>query len=780
MSDRFTEKAEKALNKSVKIAEKIGHTYIGTEHLLLAISEDPLSCAALILKKNGVDYAKIMSVTKEYSGTGSKSDLSSKDLTPRARKILESSYNNAVQLNNGVIGTEHILLALIEERDSVAIKLLKNLKVDLTAIKDDINFLTKNREKTIQRSKRDSYSPILKQYGKNLCELAKEDKFDPVIGRDSETDRLIRVLSRKNKNNPCLIGDAGVGKTAIVEGLAQRIVNRDVPSALIDKTIISVDLTSMVAGAKYRGDFEERIKNIINEVTRRKDIILFIDEIHTIVGAGAAEGAIDASNILKPQLARGELQIIGATTHNEYKKYIEKDAALERRFQPILISEPSEEKTLEMLGALKSRYESFHNVTIEDEALEECVYLSKKYISDRFLPDKAIDILDEACALAASKTKISNVITRQYEISDDFSSDITHNIISLYESEYPFENSSYKSEEKGIVDRKTIKEIISEACGVPSSMINKSIDYDQLEANLRLSVLGQEDAISKLVNTVRRSDFGFLGSERPRGIFMFLGESGVGKTALAIALAKNLFHDSSYLLRFDMSEYTEKHSIAKLIGSPPGYAGHEDGGVLTEAIRKRPNSVVLFDEIEKADKEILNILLQISDYGYLSDASGRHVSFRNAIIIVTSNLYLEGASESVGFENTNSTRNNPYSLLKRYYKEEFINRFDEIILFKSLSDNTLRQIVTDRLNDLANKISNLGYDFYFEEGVIEYIVSKSKTRKMGARPILREISTAIEDKIIDLISEKGKCIKAIKAAASDSNIIINEEIISEV
>ena len=440
MSERFTQKAENALNHSVKIAEMLGHTYIGTEHLLLALTEDELSCAALILKKNGIDKNKVSSVIKEYSGTGVKSTLSSKDLTPRARKILEGSYNNAVAYGNGTIGTEHILLSLIDERESVAFKLLKNMRVDINTVRENTFTLIKSRERTLQKTKKESYSPILKQYGKNLCELAKEDAFDPVIGRDAETDRVIRVLSRKNKNNPCLIGEAGVGKTAIVEGLAQRIVKNEVPPALKDKTIISVDLTSMVAGAKYRGDFEERIKNIIAEVVKHKDIILFIDEIHTIVGAGAAEGAIDAANILKPQLARGDLQIIGATTFDEYRRYIEKDAALERRFQPVRINEPSEEDTVTMLKALKERYEKHHCVNIDDEAIEECVTLSKKYINDRYLPDKAIDVLDEACAMTINKlsnTENISDILEQYKTLGEKQEANALDIKHICEAEYP-------------------------------------------------------------------------------------------------------------------------------------------------------------------------------------------------------------------------------------------------------------------------------------------------------------------------------------------------------
>ena len=777
MSDRFTQKAENALNRSVKTAENLGHTYIGTEHLLLALAEDDLSCAALILKKNDVDKEKILSFIKEYSGIGVKSTLSSKDLTPRARRILEGSYNNAMQYGDGTIGTEHILLSLIEERDSVAIKLLKNMRADLGAIKDDVYTLIKSRERTVEKVKRESHSPILKQYGKNLCELAREGKFDPVIGRESETDRVVRVLSRKNKNNPCLIGEAGVGKTAIVEGLAQRIVQNDVPPILQGKTIISVDLTSMVAGAKYRGDFEERIKNIINEVVKHKDIILFIDEIHTIVGAGAAEGAIDAANILKPQLARGDIQIIGATTFDEYRRYIEKDAALERRFQPIRINEPSEKDTVKMLKALRPRYEEHHGVVIEDGAISECVALSSKYINDRFLPDKAIDILDEACAMAISKSGVlnnSSIIFGQYVPIEKKQEANVLDIRSICEAEYPVKATSRSTDKKPVVTDSTVRDVISEASGIPVSMIKKSIDYAELERRLNEVVLGQTDAVRRLVSVIKRSDLGFGKSDRPRGIFMFAGESGVGKTALATELEKCLYYDTSSLLRFDMSEYSERQSISKLIGSPPGYVGHEEGGALTEAVRKKPHAVILFDEIEKADKEILNILLQISDHGFLTDASGRSVSFRNTIIIATTNIGASHTSDAVGFENhaLQSTKN--YTpMLKKYYKEEFINRFDEIISFSPLDKATLRRIVEERLHELKASLALKGYEFSYSDEVVGYIIKKGSERGLGARPPLRDISALIEDKIIDMILRGDADTKQILADVDAGEIVIS-------
>ena len=779
MSDRFTEKAENALNASVKVAENLGHTYIGSEHLLLALSEDEYSCASLILKKNGIGKDKIYAIVKAHSGSGNKTSLSSKDLTPRARKILEGSYNNANQHSDGTIGTEHILLALIEEKDCIASKLLKNAKCDIPSVRDDVYTLLKSREKALQKHKREGYAGIIKQHGKNLCEMAKEGKFDPVIGRDKEIERVIRVLSRKSKNNPCLIGEAGVGKTAIVEGLAERIAKGDVPPSLSDKTIISLDLTSIVAGAKYRGDFEERIKSIIAEVIKHKDIILFIDEIHTIVGAGAAEGAIDASNILKPQLARGDVQLIGATTYEEYRRYIEKDAALERRFQPIEILEPTIEETIDMLSALKDRYEKHHNVEISDEAIRECVTLSTKYVSDRFLPDKAIDILDEACAMVSAKiefSKNSNEMIEQIIKNDVLNEIFSLDIEEISRAEYPIKSPQNSSSERPEVTPSIIKDIISEACGIPSELIRKSIDYEALESALNDAVRGQEDAVKKLVTAIKRADLGFSSQDRPRGIFLFLGESGVGKTALTIELEKSLFYSEKNLLRFDMSEYSEKQSVSKLIGSPPGYVGHDNGGALTEAVKKRPHSVILFDEIEKADKEILNLLLQIADYGYLRDALGRRIDFRNTIIIATSNIGSRNMRNKVGFNNSAiQNQSKDTDLLKKYYTNELINRFDEIIRFSPLTESTIKRIIKDDLERLGAFLKKKGCEFSYSERVVEFIAEKSNVSGMGARPALHKIATEIEAKIIDLLVKSNEHVQLIEAEIIDAEVVITDK-----
>ena len=778
MGDRFTEKAEHALNRSVKTAEKLGHTYIGSEHLLLALSEDEYSCAALILKKNGISKDLIYSSIKEHSGIGVKSSLSSKDLTPRARKILEYAYNNANQYGDGTIGTEHILLSLIEEKECVANKLLKNIKANISGIREDIYALIKSRERTLEKNKRDIHPTVIRQYGKNLCDLAKEGKFDPVIGRDKETDRIIRILSRKNKNNPCLIGEAGVGKTAIVEGLAQRIASNDVPASLLGKTIISLDLTSMVAGAKYRGDFEERVKNIINEVVKHRDIILFIDEIHTIVGAGAAEGSIDASNILKPQLARGDIQIIGATTYDEYRKYIERDAALERRFQPIQINEPTKEETVTMLMALKERYEEHHGVVIEEDAIKECVALSSKYMNERFLPDKAIDVLDEACALVTSKSSFpGNTEQIIGQNSGGFKSPKHPNwdINDLSRGEYPIKSTSVSLLQKPIVTSSIIRDIISEMCAIPVSQLRKSIDYTELEERLNQSVIGQNAAIKKLVSAIKRADLGLRNQHRPRGIFMFVGESGVGKTALAIELEKCLYYNTSNLLRFDMSEFSEKHSISKLIGSPPGYVGHDEGGALTEAVKKKPNSIVLLDEIEKADKEIQNLLLQIADYGYLRDGLGRNISFKNAIIIATSNISTRISRDKIGFESAENTSVGDISELKKHFTQELINRFDEIILFSALEPSSVKKIIKAELDRIASSLSVKGCKFTYSDSVIDIIAKRSKIKGFGARPALREISSKVEDKIIDIMMTYNGEGKYLEATVRDDEICISEK-----
>ncbi len=760
MSNRFTEKAENALNRSLKLAEGLGHTYIGTEHILLALTEDGTSCSSQILKKHSLTSDRLLKIIKDNSGTGTKSTLTSRELTPRAKNVLENSYNHAIQYGNGIIGTEHILLSLLNEKDSVAVKLLTAAKINCNVVKEHVLILLREHERSFYRIKKEQNLPNIKQYGRNLCELAEQDKFDPVIGRDKETERLVRILCRKNKNNPCLIGEAGVGKTAIVEGLASRIVKGNVPDALKNKVIISVDLTSMIAGAKYRGDFEERIKNIILEVTKNKDIILFIDEIHSIVGAGAAEGAIDASNILKPQLARGDIQIIGATTFAEYSKYIKKDSALERRFQPITVEEPTPSETVNMLRGLKEKYESHHRVRIDNEAIDECVELSVKYICDRFLPDKAIDLLDEACVLTSVKSmniQYSNIISRQ--ICSELCNDIQdHEIGNLFFS-------TSDTRKLPFVTSESIKDTVSEICGIPSYLIKRKTDYSYMESELKRNIKGQDSAIEKVIKSLKRNDIGFGNNNSPRGIFMFCGESGTGKTALAIEISKTVSMDKDNLLRYDMSEFSEKQSISKLIGAPPGYVGHDEGGALTDAVRKKPYATVLFDEIEKADKDILNILLQISDYGYLTDSLGRHVSFKNSIIIMTTNIgaTVKGLSGKIGFSehNEESSSSMITENLRKHYSSEFINRFDEIIEFNRLDKNALSEIVKIKLSEIEKKLKNIDFSLEFDEDLPKMIAELSCKKELGVRSLLRNISGFFEIPIIELITESESSAHAV-------------------
>jgi ATP-dependent Clp protease ATP-binding subunit ClpC len=789
MSNRFTEKAEKALNRSVSLAEELGHTYIGTEHLLLSIIEDELTTASFILKKHGIKFEKIEKAIKDYSGTGTKSTLSSRDITPKGRRILESSYEYAAKFSGGTIGTEHILSAILDERDCVAVKLIRSLGKDISPIKDDLLSLGKIKEGASLKINNNTNIPNLKQHGKNMTELARNGEFDPVIGRESETERIIRVLSRKNKNNPCLVGEAGVGKTAIIEGLATRIAKGEVPEALKDKEIISVDLTSMVAGSKYRGDFEERIKNIINEATKNKSIILFIDEIHTIVGAGAAEGAIDAANILKPQLSRADIQIIGATTYSEYYKYIAKDPALERRFQPIHIKEPSIDETVSMLLGLKSKYEAFHKINIPNEAIELAVKLSVRYISDRFLPDKAIDVIDEACAFVNSKNnkldtkiklldeKLNEVLKQKEEAIINQNFEVAF-LLKSKEDKLEKEKEAARSQEENVINPSLkigdIKQVVSEISGVPANEVNDKTDYIKLEDSLNNAILGQKKAVSTLVSAIKRSDSGLSDATRPKGTFLFVGPSGVGKTGLAQELSKLIFNDENAFLRFDMSEFSEKHSVSKLIGSPPGYQGHDEGGALTEAVRKRPYSLVLFDEIEKADKEILNLFLQIADNGFLTDSQGRRINFRNTYIIMTTNVGGGNirSKASVGFMSENEKNNVISENLKLYFKEEFINRFDEIVSFNQLNVRDLSLIIENRLTKLKEKLKEKCINFDYDTEITDFIAEESFKEKMGARPAIRKISYYIENSISDLYING---IKDIYARIFDGRLIVEEK-----
>lgn len=776
MSNRFTERAEIALNKSVSIAEDFGHTYVGTEHILIAITEDETSCAAVIMKKHGCSHQRICDAVKSYSGIGKRTRLSSKDTTPKCRKILESSYKISKKFSSEKIGTEHLLLALIEESESVAIKIMQNMGVSLAALREDIISFLRSSEKFLQRKK--SYSdgncPFLKKYARDLTKIAREKGFDPVIGRDAEIDRIIRILSRRTKNNPCLIGEAGVGKTAVVEGLAQQIANKTAPHFLLNKSIFAVDFTAMVAGAKYRGDFEERIKGLIDEVKERDEIILFIDEIHTIVGAGAAEGAIDAANIMKPELARGDIQIIGATTLEEYKRYIEKDSALERRFQPISIDVPSRDKTIVILSGIKERYENYHQVIISDDAIIAATDLSIRYINDRFLPDKAIDLLDESCA----KARIDN--HHNHIVNIDFTDNNNKQFEKINEFVLPPENNNIldliriDKSERPLVSAKTIIELMKESYGVDADIMTDSSHHEQLFQELSKKVVGQDEAIRSLVANVARCSCGLGNPHRPLGIFMFIGESRVGKTKLAKEFADALFKNEDSVIRLDMSEYSESYAISKIIGAAPGYVGYNENNSVFEKIRRKNRAVLLLDEFEKAHPDVINLFLQIFDYGHIQDSCGRNISFKNTYIIMTSNIGANLSSDGIGFFNDKKQPETNEKLLKNHFKAEFINRIDEIIVFNKLNEGDLAKIAQIKLSELSERVKGQGYEITFDDNVMDYLAKKAFKANRGAYPIDKLIKECIELPLAKLMIYEGTFGSKLRFELQDDDVVLKK------
>ena len=779
----FTQKANDVLNLAIKAAENFGHNYIGTEHILLGLLKEGAGASALLLNEKGVTLQKIEELMKENIGVGMPTNLSPEDFTPRSKRVIEISFQIARGMRNSFVGTEHILLSLLRERDSYAVKFLNACGIDEELLLEEIcsSFgKTDMNSKSGAKGKGKSNTPTLDEFGKDLTELAREGKIDPVIGRDKEIERVIQILSRRTKNNPCLIGEPGVGKTAIAEGLALKIVKNEVPELLEDKKIVSLDLTSMVAGTKYRGDFEERIKKAMDEVKNAKDVILFIDEVHTIMGAGSAEGAVDAANILKPSLARGEIQVIGATTIDEYRKNIEKDAALERRFQSVLVGEPTEEETVKILKGLRDKYEAHHKVKITDEAIETAVKMSSRYIADRFLPDKAIDLVDEAASRVRLKafTAPPNLKEMDLEIkrlkeekadavrSQDYESaakirDKEKDLQKLLDEEREkWKNSS--SHDVKEVTTEDIASVVSAWTGILVNQLTKeeSERLLNMEQILHERIVGQDKAVASIAKAIRRGRAGLKNPKRPLGSFIFLGPTGVGKTELCKTLAEAMFGNEDAIIKLDMSEYMEKHTVSKLIGAPPGYVGFDEGGQLTEKIRRKPYSVVLFDEIEKAHPDVFNMLLQILEDGVLTDSQGRKVSFKNSIIIMTSNV---GASKitdrksALGFgeneDENESIENLVMADLKKTFKPEFLNRIDEIIVFNQLQKDDIKEIARRMLKTLKKRLSDLDIDAEFTEDAITALAEAGFDKDYGARPLRRAIQQKIEDPLSELLLE---------------------------
>ena len=781
MTYKFTNRAREVVELANDLAITLGHNYVGTEHLLYGLAKEEACIASKVLEKQGVNSKKILDKILELIGEGDRNIISVIGLTPRTKRIIENAFREAKKQNSEYIGTEHLLIGIIQEPDSVAMKIMFDLNVDFEKMYNDIfNSIDKFEvnKNTVTKNK-NAKEQTLSQFGTELTKIADEGKLDPVIGRTDEITRIIQILSRRTKNNPCLIGEPGVGKTAIIEGLAQNIASGNVPDILKNKRIYTLDISGMVAGAKYRGDFEERIKKCLKEVRKSGDIILFIDEIHTIVGAGAAEGAIDASNILKPLLARGEIQLIGATTINEYRRYIEKDAALERRFQTIMVEEPKVDDAIKIMSGLRDKYEAHHNVKITDEAIETAVKLSSRYINDRFLPDKAIDLIDEA----ASKVKIElytepNSIKKQekrlYEVSkekeeaikmQDFEKAAKLRDIEKQEQEKLYEQKqNWESENNKtitIITKTDIEDVISKITGIPMQKINQSENekLKNLEQELSKKVVGQEVAIDAISKAIKRSRIGLKDPNRPIGSFLFLGPTGVGKTKLSKALAENLFGEENAMIRLDMSEFMESHSTSKIIGAPPGYVGYEEQGGLTEKVRRKPYSLVLFDEIEKAHPDVLNLLLQILEDGRLTDSHGRTVDFKNTVIIMTSNIGARLITEkkTLGFKNediqteASQTKKDVLAELKKQLKPEFINRIDEVIVFNKLGREELKQIVDLMLKETLEKLEKRNINVKVEDKIKDLIIDKGTDYVYGARPLRRAMQNILEDKIAEEI-----------------------------
>ena len=812
MMQRFTDDAQRVLSFAQEAALELGHDYVGTEHVLIGLIKVKNGVAAKALNELGLSAETIIEDVEEHIGRGNKK-ASSVYMTPRVKHVLELAVEVANHMNHNYVGTEHILLGLLSDGGGVAVGILRNHNIRANDIVDTIRTILGSSDSASHSGedrKDNSSLGELADFSTDLNEWAKQGKIDPVIGRDKEIARVIQILSRRTKNNPVLIGEPGVGKTAIAEGLAQRIVNGNVPEILRNKRIISLSISSMLAGAKYRGEFEERLKKAIDEVQKHDDMIIFIDEIHTLVGAGATEGAMDAANILKPALARGEFQVIGATTLDEYKKHIEKDAALERRFQPVLVGEPSEEDALEILKGLRDRYEAFHKAKITDEALEAAVSLSSRYITDRFLPDKAIDVVDEAASKVRMKVfsaapDVKALETQLADVKKEKEAAVTaqefEKAAEMRDEEKRIEKeindkkkaAKENSDAKLVVTDEDIASVVAQWTGIPVSKIaqEESESLLHLEEELHKRVIGQDEAVVAVSKAVRRARAGLKDPKRPIGSFLFLGPTGVGKTELARALAVALFGDETAMIRLDMSEYMEKHTVSRLVGAPPGYVGYEEGGQLTDAVRRKPYNVILLDEVEKAHADFFNILLQVLDDGRLTDSQGRTVDFRNTVIIMTSNLgakALRKDSPELGFlaakkadsntEDTNGVnfkeaKKSVMDSVKRHFRPEFLNRIDEMIVFHALTSNDLKQIVTILMDTVVKRLGDMGLSLEISPAAMDLLVKEGSDFSMGARPLKRAIQRLIEDPISDLILQGNAPEGAIiKADVEDEHIVV--------
>jgi ATP-dependent Clp protease ATP-binding subunit ClpC len=780
----FTDKANAALNFAIESAQDFGHTYIGSEHLLIGILREGSGVAADVLQNKGINAEKVEEALAASVGKGSRTELTPDHLTPRAKRIIEMAIAVSRSMGNNFVGTEHLLISILREGDNYAVRFLSELGADCSSLLSDTlkasgahyeeGSETASAGSTPSGQKKSGKTPTLDQYGRDLTEAARSGKLDPVIGRAKEIERIIQILTRRTKNNPCLIGEPGVGKTAVAEGLAIKIAENEVPELLKDKRVISLDLTGMVAGTKYRGDFEERIKAAIEEVKKAGDVILFIDEMHTLVGAGSAEGSTDAANMLKPSLARGDFQVIGATTLAEYRKYIEKDAALERRFQPLTVGEPNESDAVEILKGLRDKYEAHHKVRITDQALEAAVKLSSRYISDRYLPDKAIDLMDEACSKVRLQAFTAPPDLKQLEdeikrISDEKTAAVNSQNFEQaaklrdVEKQKTAELSAQKQawQEKndhisGEVTEREIAEVVSGWTGVPVAQLTEeeSERLLRLESVLHERVVSQNEAVTAVAKAIRRGRVGLKDPKRPIGSFIFLGPTGVGKTELCRALAEAMFGDENAMIKLDMSEFMEKHTVSKLVGSPPGYVGYDEGGQLTEKVRRKPYSVVLFDEIEKAHPDVFNILLQILEDGVLTDSQGRHVNFKNTVIIMTSNIGARMITEkrAFGFGDTvsdsdadNDIKSSVMEELRREFKPEFLNRIDDIIVFHKLGEDDIKQIAGKMLGSLSDRTAALDIALSFDDSAVAEIAKVGFDAVYGARPLRRAIQSRIED-----------------------------------